>query len=65
MGVGLALILLFGLGMAVVTILFAVNAEAAETMPTVGSIERLDPRFLAASALVLGAVRSDDPAGSQ
>ncbi len=65
MGVGLALILLFGLGMAVVTILFAVNAEAAETMPTVDSIERLDPRFLAAAALVLGAVRSDDPAGSQ
>jgi gluconolactonase len=45
MGVGLALILLFGLGMALVTILFTVDAEAAEIGPTVGSIERLDPRF--------------------
>ena len=45
MGVALALILLFGLGMAVVTILFAVDAEAAEAVPTVGSIERLDPRL--------------------
>ena len=45
MGVALALILLFGLGMAVVTILFTVEAEGAEVVPTVGSIERLDPRF--------------------
>ena len=45
MGMALALILLFGLGMAVVTILFALNAEGAEVVPTVGSIERLDPRF--------------------
>jgi len=45
MGIALALILLFGLGMAVVTILFALNAEGAEVVPTVGSIERLDPRF--------------------
>ena len=45
MGVALALILLFGIGMAVVTILFAANASAAEVLPTVGGIERLDPRF--------------------
>jgi len=45
MGVALALILLFGIGMAVVTILFAVEAQGAEALPTVGSIERLDPRF--------------------
>ncbi|MFM7245481.1 MAG: SMP-30/gluconolactonase/LRE family protein [Planctomycetaceae bacterium] len=45
MGVALALILLFGLGMAIVTIIFAGNAEAAEVVPTVGSIERLDPRL--------------------
>jgi uncharacterized protein (DUF983 family) len=45
MGVALTLILLFGLGMAVVTILFTMNAEGAEVVPTVGSIERLDPRL--------------------
>lgn len=45
MGVALALILLFGLGMAIVTIVFAVDAGAAEIVPTVGSIERLDPRL--------------------
>jgi gluconolactonase len=45
MGMALALILLFGLGMAVVTIVFAVDASAAEVLPTVGGIERLDPRF--------------------
>ena len=45
MGVALVLILLFGLGMALVTILFAVEAEAADLAPTVGSIERLDPRL--------------------
>jgi uncharacterized protein (DUF983 family) len=38
MGVALALILLFGLGMAVVTILFAVDAEGEDVTPTVGSI---------------------------
>lgn len=45
MGVALVMILLFGLGMAIVTILFAVDAEAAEMTPTVGRIERLDPRL--------------------
>lgn len=45
MGMALALILLFGLGMAVVTILFTLDATGAEVVPTVGSIERLDPRF--------------------
>jgi gluconolactonase len=45
MGVALALILLFGLGMAVVTIVFALQAQGAEIVPTVGSIERLDPRL--------------------
>ncbi|MFM8733685.1 MAG: SMP-30/gluconolactonase/LRE family protein [Pirellulales bacterium] len=45
MGVALVLILLFGLGMALVTILVAVEADAADLVPTVGSIERLDPRL--------------------
>jgi gluconolactonase len=55
MGVALALVLLFGLAMAVATLFFAIGsgssllaaepARPADLLPTVGSIERLDPRL--------------------
>ena len=44
MGVALALVLLFGLGMAIVTILFAVDAEAAGHQPCAASRRQAMPR---------------------